>query len=428
MALHQALQRAVRAEFPSVGQAAYLDTACIGIAPRTAVRAVRDFVDQVHQVPPDSGTAHHGRLNRARDAARPRVAELIGAQARDIALMESATHALNTAALALPLASGDVVAVPETEYIQMGVTWSQLESRGVKICRIPHEDGSITVDTIDRYLDFHVSALALSSVQWTTGFRADIASISELCRERGIMLLVDGAQHIGAVPFDVSRTPVDVLVSSGHKWLNSPFGTGFLYLSPGIRPRLNRPLHGFFAANPPAATWGEAFLRPDTDPFQEFTYTDDARAWETGGTANYPGGIGLSAAVDLLLAHGIDEVWARVFSLTEHLLEGLLRTGVHIVTPRAVEHRSGIVTFTTGHNASDIALAERLSASGVAVSVRYAGGMGGIRVSCHWFNSPADVDRLLATVSGAPQTRRGRRPTARGVRSPAQRSTASRHP
>ncbi|CAL9634053.1 aminotransferase class V-fold PLP-dependent enzyme [Streptomyces sp. enrichment culture] len=398
MTLHDEPRRGTRAEYPHADRSVYLDTACIGIVPQSVARAVRDFVDQVQQVPADSGTAHHGRLNKARDAARPRVAELIGAQPQDIALVESATHGLNVAALALPLESGDVVAMADTEYIQMGVTWSQLARNGVKICRIPHQGGEITVDTIDRYLDFDVTALALSSVQWTTGYRADLAKISEMCRDRGIMLIVDGAQHIGAVPFDVSQTPVDVLVSSGHKWLNSPFGTGFLYLSPDIRSRLHRPISGFFAANPPARTWGEAFLRPDISPFQEFTYTDDARAWETGGTSNYPGGVGLSAAVKLILDRGVEYGWECILSLTEHLLEGLRRINVRIVTPQAVDSRSGIVTFTTGQNDSDVALAAYLSEAGISVSVRYAGGAGGIRVSCHWSNTAADVDRLLDAV------------------------------
>jgi len=395
---HDLLAKATE-EFPTASRSAYLDTACIGIASQSAARAVLGFVDQVQHRPSGSGTEHHGRLNDARDSARPRVAQLIGSAAGDIAIVENATHALNLAARALPLGPGSVVAMAETEYIQMGVTWSQLADQGVTIRRIRQPSGEITVDTLNRYLDKSISVLAISSVQWTSGFRADLDKISEMCRDRGVFLIVDAAQQIGCVPFDVTETPVDILFSSGHKWLNSPFGSSFLYLSPNIRPRLRRPQFGFFAALPPADTWGQAFLNPDISPFMEFTYTEEARAWETGGTSNYPGGIGLAAAVDLVLEQKPRAIWANVFALTEYLLEGLRRLAVRIVTPEAAQHRSGIITFTTGENQADMLLAHHLSGAGVSVSVRYAGGIGGIRVSCHWFNCHADLELLLDAVA-----------------------------
>jgi cysteine desulfurase/selenocysteine lyase len=386
-------------EFPSLSHRTYLDAACIGVASRTAARAVTGFVEDVQWLPTDSGTAHHGSLNIARDAARPAAARLIGAQPEDIALTESATHGLSLAAQALPLKPGDLVAVADLEYIQMGVTWSQLARQGVGIRKIPHTAGAVSVDILSRYLDSDVTVLALSSVQWTNGFRADLEAISEMCRDRGIWLVVDAAQHIGAMPLDVSRTPVDMLVCGGHKWLNSPFGTGFLYMSPESRDRLNRPQSGFFAAQPPDDTWGKAFLRPDTTPFQDFVYTDDARAWEIGGTSNYPGGIALAAALGLLEDVGIDAVSEHITTLTDYLIEGLDRLGVTVVTPRNPRHRSGIVTFSVGAGEQDVDLMNRLLKAGISVSVRYTAGVGGIRVSCHWFNSASDIGRLLDEVA-----------------------------
>ena len=396
-------------EFPLVAQRTYLDAACIGIASKSTARAVSDFMERVQWIPAESGTAHHGRLNEARDAARPRVAKLIGAKPQDIALVESATHGLSIAAQALPLKPGSLVAMADLEYIQMGVTWSQLARRGIGVRKIPHVAGEISTVTLDRYLDPDVSVLALSSVQWTNGFRADLAAISELCRERKIWFVVDAAQHIGAMPLDVSETPVDILVCGGHKWLNSPFGTGFIYLSPEVRDRLCRPISGFFAAQPPGDTWGESFLSPDTSPFQDFNYTGDARAWEIGGTSNYPGGIALAAAIDLILAIGPTVIAERITNLTGYLLDGLDRLGLDIVTPRHPRYRSGIVSFTVGAGCEDVNLMHSLLKADVAVSVRYTAGIGGIRVSSHWFNSFADIDRLLEAVQNFRPMRSGQR-------------------
>ncbi|MFI0263761.1 aminotransferase class V-fold PLP-dependent enzyme [Streptomyces sp. NPDC017056] len=397
-AIRDELSKMASAEFPLTRERAYLDAACIGVAAQRTVDAVTHFTERTQWIPADSGTAHHGELNTARDAARPRVARLIGAQPQDIALVESATHGLSIAAQALPLKPGDAVALADLEYIQMGVTWSQLARSGIGIRRVPHTAGEVSVDVLRACLDEDVAVLALSSVQWTNGFRADLAAVSEMCRSRGIWLVVDAAQHVGALPFDVSTAPVDILVCSGHKWLNSPFGTGFLYLAPGIRERLHRPMAGFFAAEPPADTWGKAFLRPDISPFQDFTYTGDARAWEIGGTANYPGGIALASALDLVIEVGPPAMADHIIALTDQLLAGLDRLGLLVVTPRRRRFRSGIVTFTLGTSKADTALMDCLGGAGVAVSVRYTAGVGGVRVSCHWFNSPADVGLLLDVV------------------------------
>jgi len=392
-------QSCVRREFPALARKTYLDSACIGVASVRSVRAVTDLVQGMQYCNAESGTAMHGGLNEIRAAARPTAARLIGAEPGDIALVESTTHGLKIAVESLPLDAGDQVLMPDLEFIQMGLTWRQLEDRGITVRTVPHDEaGHVTVDAVRALLTSNVRVLALSSIQWTNGFRADLAALSELCRHHGVWLVVDAAQHLGALPLNVRRTPVDILMCGGHKWLCSPFGTGFMYLSPKIRPRLRRPVAGFFAAKPPARTWGEAFLRTDITPLQDYEFSDDAHAWETGGTGNYAGAVGLSAALSLILELRPERIEVHIGMLTEILAEGLDRLGVGIVSPRESRHRSGIVTFSTGRAPSDIALMRALLTAGVAVSVRYTSGVGGIRVSCHYYNTLTDLDLLLTTV------------------------------
>ena len=415
----------VRREFPALDRKVYLDSACIGVAPVRAVRAVTDLVQTMQYCPAESGTDMHGRLNELRARARPLAARLIGADARDIALVESATHGLKIALESLPLRPGDEVLIPDLEFIQLGVMCRQLADRGIAVRTVPHDSsGRVGADEVRAELTPAVKALALSSVQWTNGFRADLGALSELCRQRGVWLIVDAAQHLGALPFQVRQTPVDILVCGGHKWLCSPFGTGFLYLDPAARPRLRRPLAGFFAAEPPARTWGEAFLRADITPLRDYEFSTDACAWETGGTGNYPGAVGLSAALSLFLELRPQRVEAHLRTLTDYLIDGLDRLGLTVVSPREARHRSGIVTFGTGHAASDLRLMKSLLTAGIAVSVRYTSGVGGVRVSCHVYNTLRDVDALLAAAedwrrgprrTAAPTARAPGRPTATAV-------------
>jgi selenocysteine lyase/cysteine desulfurase len=389
------LHALVRAEFPHLGDCAYLDAACIGIAAQRTVDAVTDFVRRAQSLLHPTGTARHGWFNAARLAARPLVATFIGAEVDDIALVESTTHGLALAAQTLKLGQGDKVAMCDLEFLQMGVVWSRLQRQGVQVVPIHTNNGYLSVDMVRNHLGDGVKVLALSSVQWANGFRADVDAIAALCRKRGVWLVIDAAQHLGALQFDVRQTPVDVLCCGGHKWLNSPFGQGFLYVSPRVREHFDAPMPGFFAAKSPNSTWGESFLIKSTSPFQDFHFFDSAAKWEIGGTANWSGGIALGAAVSLIQEIGSPRIEHAIHALTDRLIEGLDRLDIPVVSHRAPERRSGIVTFTLGSPVADGMMMEYLATCGVSVSARYTSGVGGVRVSCHYFNTDDDVDRLL---------------------------------
>jgi len=235
----------------------------------------------------------------------------------------------------------------------------------------------------------------MSSVQWSNGFRADLDAIGAFCRERRMWFVVDGIQQLGAFPIDVGRTPIDILVTGGHKWLNAPFGAGFMYINPAARDRLRPPVAGYLSVDPPEGGWAEYFRTPAISPLQPVTFTPDARRYETGGTGNYPGMVGLAASLDLINRLGPELIAGHILGLTDLLLEGLARLPVRIVTPGNPSCRSGIVTFSLGDVAAEAALIERLLDARVMVSHRYTSGVGGVRVSCHFFNSADDVARLL---------------------------------
>ncbi len=194
------------------------------------------------------------------------------------------------------------------------------------------------------------------------------------------------------------QTPIDILVCGGHKWLNAPFGCGFLYVSRKALPRLHPPLAGYLSVEDPEGGWGNYFQTPGITPVTDYAYVRTARRFETGGTANYPGAIGLAASLNLIHNLGQDNTAAHIRSLTDHLLSGLDQLPVKIVTPRAPENRSGIVTFSVGTAPQNVALMNRLLEKKILVSVRYTSNVGGIRVSCHFYNSIEDLDRLLSEL------------------------------
>jgi len=386
----------VREQFPALREKTFLDAACVSIAPKAAVEAISDFLQMALCCPEPSATLHHIAMDDLRPPARHEIARLIHADETEIALVESTTHGLNIAAEALPLERGDRVLLCDLEFMQVALPWCHKRDRGeLEIDVVPHQRGEIRVSDIAAHITPRTKVVTISSVQWSNGFRLDLSALSKVCRDAGAWLVVDATQQLGAVPIDVRETPVDFLACGGHKWLNAPFGQGFLYVRREVLPRLRRPLAGYLSLEPPAGGWGNYFQTPSITPVRDYHFVQDARVFEIGGTANYPGAVGLAASVKLLNELGPQKIAGRIFELTDHLIAGLSRIGVEPVTPPDASNRSGIIAFTLGSPQRNLSLMEHLLNHQVLVSVRYTSGVGGVRVSCHFFNSAEDVDRLL---------------------------------
>ncbi len=323
-----------RQEFPALQHQTFLDSACVSLAPQRTVAKLREFLDMVAFCPSGSSTQHHIDMDTMRSAARPQLAKLINADESDIALVESTTHGLNLAASAISLQRGDHVLISDLEFLEVALPWLQKRDQiGIAIDVVANRNGMAMVEDFEAAITPQTRVIAVSSVQWNNGFRCDLDALSHLCRERGIFLIVDAIQQVGAIPLDVQKTPVDALACGGHKWLLSPFGCGFLYLSKEFRAQVKPPLAGYLSVAEPEDGWGTYFGTPSISPVGDFDYVHTARRWETGGTSNYPGAIGLAESVGLLNQIGIENIAQHVLSLTDHLIDDLRKKNLRVVTP-----------------------------------------------------------------------------------------------
>jgi cysteine desulfurase / selenocysteine lyase len=384
-----------RQHFPGLADKVFLDAACVSLAPKPATDAIEKFLQLALLCPLKSSTHHHIFMDEMRAAARPAAAKLINADPDEIALVESTTQGLSLTADAIPLEPGDRVLLSDLEFLQVAVPWIQKKKDGIEIDVAPHRDGEVRVDDLAARVTPRTKVLAISAVQWTNGYRCDLAAIGKLCRERGIWLVLDATQQLGVMPIDVRQTPVDILACGGHKWLNSPFGCGFLYISRDALARMQPPLAGYLSIQDPPGGWGEHFQNPNTTPVMDYKFVPSARRYEGGGTANYPGAVGLAASLSLIQELGQENIAAHVLALTDRLLAGLDKLPVTVITPRARERRSGIVTSSVGSAKDNVQLMTRLQEKKILVSVRYTSQVGGVRVSCHFYNSAEDIDKLL---------------------------------
>jgi selenocysteine lyase/cysteine desulfurase len=393
---------AARACFPGTRGRTFLDAACVSLMPVQAAEALRRLSDDMLLCPSRDASSHHIALDRTADQPRRELARLIGCAREDIALVESTTHGLQIVAASVPLGRGDKVLVGQTEFLGLPIPWLGLQAeQGFEIEVVPHRDGRLLAEDFATRADGRTRLILLSSVQWDNGFRADLAAFSALARARKIILVVDAIQQLGAVGLDVSRTPVDFLVSGGHKWLNAPAGRGFLYVHPRHAGWLRPPQRGYLNVAEPAEGWAEYFATPAIPAVRDYAFVDAARGFEVGGTANYPGNVVLGASVALINEVGIGAVEAHVLGLAARLREALRRAGAAVVSPGGAGETSGIVTFTLGEGpARDRDLLHRLWDAGVVVSQRYTAGVGGLRASVHFYNNDDDVGRLADAVAG----------------------------
>ncbi|MGH9759709.1 MAG: aminotransferase class V-fold PLP-dependent enzyme, partial [Blastocatellia bacterium] len=173
----------VRDQFPALKKKVFLDAACVSLAPLTAIDAVKRFLDSAALCTERSATEHHIAMDDAMGRARPEAARLINASENEIALVESTSRGLSVAASSIPLERGDRVLICDLEFMEVAIPWVQRRDElGLEIDVVPHHKGELRVEDIAERIGPKTRVVAVSSVQWTNGYRVDLAALSKLCR------------------------------------------------------------------------------------------------------------------------------------------------------------------------------------------------------------------------------------------------------
>ncbi len=375
--------RALRAaEFPWTADTVYLNNAAIGPIPERTRRALDEFTSK--------RTAPHllpdRELQAGLQAARETIARLINADTAEIALATNTSHGLNLAARALPLKPGDVVLVSDREFPANVYPWLLLKKQGIDVELAPcGAEGWPDEDyLIERLEDPRVRVLAVSFVQFSNGYRADLARLGAACRANGTFLVVDGIQGVGNSMLDVRETPVDILACGGQKWLLSPWGSGFLYVRRELVPVLEPVVTGWMAFE-------------GTDDFSRLTeynptFRSDARRFEMV-TLPYQDFYGMTASVRMLTEIGIRDVAEHTRSLHEPIFQWADANGVRIASPRDEAHRSAIVCVAPARAVEAFHAVKRAR---IVCSLRE----GAIRLSPHCYNTVEEMAKVLEVLEG----------------------------
>jgi cysteine desulfurase / selenocysteine lyase len=365
-------------EFAAATRAPYLNAASVGPLPERARRATEAYLRRRADPATLTGADFEPVLARCRTLA----ARLIGAESAEIALVPNTSYGVNLAAHCLPMEAGRRVLLSDREFPANVYPWMGLARQtGVRVDLAPTDPrGNPDEDRLlEEIARGDVGIFAFSSVQFASGYRGDLARLGAACREHATFFVVDAIQTVGAAPIDVRAAQVDVLATGGHKWLCSPFGTGFAYVRRALLERME----------PRVVGWTAMQASADYADLLGYRYLpwDDARRFEVATQPFHDLGA-MAAAMELLVDAGPERVLAHVLGILEPLVEWLGERGVPVTTDLRPEKRSAILAFQPRDPA---ATWRALDAAGIGCVVRE----GAVRLSPHLYNTAADVQAVI---------------------------------
>ena len=365
---------AIRRQFPTLDNWVYLDTAAKAPLPKCAEEAMISYMaDMWEQVGERAFSIQEIEL------ARETLARLVGVSPSTVSFLKNTSEGINIVAHGLGLEAGDKVLISEFEHSACVLPWRRLEKIGVEVVVVRGSDGRIPPESFIEKMDARTRAVGVSWVAYGNGYRFDIPAIAAACRERDIVLAVDGIQAIGVLATPLTELGADVVVAGGFKGLLSPTGTGFLYCREGFASRIE-----------PA--YAARFSFESDDKWQQpLRLATDSSRFEYGNP-NYLGIWVMRHSVELILDIGLEQIERRVEDLTTYLYERVEDRGFKVVTPKPWYERAGILSFDVPEPEM---VRQQLLDRRIVVNVRDGNTL---RVAPHFYNTRQDIDTLVGAL------------------------------
>jgi selenocysteine lyase/cysteine desulfurase len=362
----------IRQRFPVTDRVAYLNSAAAGPVSVASQAAAAGYYEKMMR----DGDVHWNRWLAARETVRKKVADYINAEPEEIAFTTNTSQGMNIIVDALE-DRGEVI----SSDLEFPVTTLPWMNRRIPVHRLPAVNGEVRIEDVQAAMTHDTGVIALSHVQFSNGFRLNPEATGDIKGRHA--LVINAAQSAGAFAIDVKRMKIDALCSTGHKWLLSGYGSGFIYLS---RALLDQSL-------PRSIGW----LSVD-DPFEmrndEFRPRHDTAARVELGCPHFAGIFSLGASLDLIAEVGIENIQTRVLELNCRLSSRLAETGWEILSPIQNENSRSAETLVACAKPGEVV--RHLLRRGVIVTEKPQG----IRVATHFFNNEDEIERLIEGLNG----------------------------
>lgn len=370
----------IRKDFPITKKIVYFQSAAMSPIPSPVFAAIVKNYRKIHK---------QGDVLWTKDLARYRklcgdIASLINTEADNICFVQNTSTAMSLLALSIKNTKEMPHNVVSTED-EFPASTIGFEYLRIPMRYVPPRNSRFPVDSILERVDEQTVAVVTSYVQYATGFRQDLQNLGRVLHDKGILFIVNATQGFPFYPLDIQAMHIDALTCSLHKWGMTGHIGSIFFTTPEFRKIFPAPWIGWLSVD-----GGKGFIHTAKNaPFRVY---ESARRYEFG-TQNLQTILAFQKALDYLKAIGFENIRKRMLELTDHLIAGLKKLGVMIVSPvDKPEERSPIVSFSLGNRNKECI--ERLTQESISVSPR----AGYIRASLNIFNNTEDIDKLLSVL------------------------------
>lgn len=366
----------IRSLFPAASNYTYLNSAAVSPMPTIAVEAVHSQLQDVA----NHGSEHYVEWIATKNHARGLLASMLNVRDEQVAFMRNTSDGIASIAAGLDWRAGDNIVSFAGEFPANFYPWRRVRDKfGIDLRLCSERDGRIDLDEFISLIDEKTRVIAISAVQFASGFRADLKRIGEAAHAHDALFVVDIIQALGGNGFDLPALGVDIASGASHKWLCAPEGCGILYLSDRARELVEPTLTGWISVETP---WNFED--------REQPWKSSALAWEsgTGCSALF---YGLEQSLKLLTETGLDRIQEYVEGLSDHLCELIDGKNYDILSSRTPGEKSPIVCIKHRGGLHCNEIAQRLQNSNIIVSPRNDR----LRIAPHFYNNREDIERLV---------------------------------
>lgn len=361
----------IRKQFPVTDRVAYLNTAAAGPLARSVSAAGSEYYRQMME----DGDRHWDEWLEKREQVRRQIARFINADPDEIGLTTNTSSGMNLIVDALEH-RGEVISC-DLEFPVSTLPWMH---RRIPVHLVKNQNGEVDLNAITTARTDKTGIISLSHVQFSNGLRTDLESVG---RNKGRhAFVVNASQSAGVFAIDVKRMRIDALCTTGHKWMLSGYGSGFVFLSRELQAESKAHGIGWLSVQEPYA------MKND-----EIVMRHDASARAEMGCPHFAGMFALGASVELLTSVGMQEIERRALSLNQYLTNRLSEIGWKVLSPLREERFRSAETLVACEEPGRVT--SQLAERGVMVTEKPQG----IRIATDFFNNEADIERLVAGVS-----------------------------
>lgn len=372
-------------DFADFGNHCWFNTASEGPLPVVSAQALQEAIgwkSKVYQLDLE-------KFQRVPHDLKQSIAKLINVSERDVILANSVSYGIHLLANGIAWKAGDEILLMQNDFPTDILPWLALEKKGVVVRQLKPQGLVLTPSELESQCTHQTRLVCLPHVHSFSGAKLLVEEIAAFCRKREILFVLNVAQTAGNIPIDLSFLKVDAVVAAGYKWLCGPYGTGFCWMTPELRQRLDINLNYWIST-----LTDEELQTSEALHYKKLT---SSRVLDVFGTANFFNFVPFKASIDYFLHIGLDIVETYNQELINHFLEGLNPATYDVISPKSGPGRSNLVVFSHRDPNKNKTVFGELNKENIYL----AHWKGNLRFAPHIFNQTTQVTRLLKVLEQA---------------------------